>query len=202
MSMIFDRLGSPTSSCPRCQCDCTGAPDEEIECPKCHLIFRRIIDEDGQDGWPVGSLHKIPLPKLAGPDPPQGSRKRKRSTVSDQELALYRRVRIRNYFTANLGEPVQFDHAINYVKKIKARYLDNGEVYKQFLEILQAYQRESRPMFEVYMQITSLFQDQPDLVEDFKSFLPESAARADAQHSIVSKNDKQDINIRDMTNDN
>ncbi|KAI1761812.1 hypothetical protein GGR53DRAFT_504197 [Hypoxylon sp. FL1150] len=72
--------------------------------------------------------------------------------------------------------PVEFNHAISYVNKIKNRFQDKPEIYKQFLEILQTYQREQKPIQDVYAQVTSLFNTAPDLLEDFKQFLPESAA--------------------------
>ncbi|KAL2271241.1 hypothetical protein VTJ83DRAFT_612 [Remersonia thermophila] len=74
--------------------------------------------------------------------------------------------------------PVEFNHAISYVNKIKNRFQDRPEIYKQFLEILQTYQREQKPIQDVYSQVTSLFHTAPDLLEDFKQFLPESAAQA------------------------
>ncbi|KAI5285008.1 Transcriptional regulatory protein sin3 [Ascosphaera acerosa] len=74
--------------------------------------------------------------------------------------------------------PVEFNHAINYVNKIKNRYSEAPEIYKQFLEILQTYQRDSKPIQDVYAQVTVLFKSAPDLLEDFKQFLPESAAAA------------------------
>ncbi|KAI9883013.1 MAG: hypothetical protein M1823_005218 [Watsoniomyces obsoletus] len=77
--------------------------------------------------------------------------------------------------------PVEFNHAISYVNKIKNRYANQPDIYKQFLEILQTYQRESRPIQDVYAQVTQLFSGAPDLLEDFKQFLPESAAQAKAQ---------------------
>ena len=58
------------------------------------------------------------------------------------------------------------------------RFQDKPEIYKQFLEILQTYQREQKPIQDVYSQVTSLFHTAPDLLEDFKQFLPESAAQA------------------------
>lgn len=58
------------------------------------------------------------------------------------------------------------------------RFQDKPEIYKQFLEILQTYQREQKPIQEVYAQVTTLFSGAPDLLEDFKQFLPESAAHA------------------------
>ncbi|KAL9049653.1 MAG: hypothetical protein Q9162_007114 [Coniocarpon cinnabarinum] len=76
--------------------------------------------------------------------------------------------------------PVEFNHAISYVNKIKNRFSSQPEIYKQFLEILQTYQRESKPIGDVYAQVTSLFNGAPDLLEDFKQFLPESAAHAKA----------------------
>src|SRR5262249_31827587 len=36
----------------------------------------------------------------------------------------------------------EFNHAIHYLNKIKARYADDPNTYKQFLDILQTYQRE------------------------------------------------------------
>ncbi|RDA91533.1 hypothetical protein CP533_4355 [Ophiocordyceps camponoti-saundersi (nom. inval.)] len=71
--------------------------------------------------------------------------------------------------------PVEFNHAISY-----NRFQDKPEIYKQFLEILQTYQREQKPIQDVYAQVMALFNSAPDLLEDFKQFLPESAGRAKA----------------------
>ncbi|KAK5116341.1 hypothetical protein LTR85_009313 [Meristemomyces frigidus] len=76
--------------------------------------------------------------------------------------------------------PVEFNHAISYVNKIKNRFSAHPDIYKQFLEILQTYQRESKPIQDVYSQVTRLFGGAPDLLLDFKQFLPESAAQAKA----------------------
>ncbi|KAI4101267.1 MAG: hypothetical protein L6R37_005009 [Teloschistes peruensis] len=77
--------------------------------------------------------------------------------------------------------PVEFNHAIGYVNKIKNRFSQQPNIYKQFLEILQTYQRDLKPIQDVYSQVTQLFAAAPDLLEDFKQFLPESAAQAKAQ---------------------
>ncbi|KAL8949911.1 MAG: hypothetical protein Q9222_004024 [Ikaeria aurantiellina] len=77
--------------------------------------------------------------------------------------------------------PVEFNHAIGYVNKIKNRFSTQPDIYKQFLEILQTYQRDLKPIQDVYAQVTQLFSSAPDLLEDFKQFLPESAAQAKAQ---------------------
>ena len=60
------------------------------------------------------------------------------------------------------------------------RFSSQPDIYKQFLEILQTYQRESKPIQDVYSQVTHLFKGAKDLLEDFKQFLPESAAQAKA----------------------
>ncbi|KAI9255096.1 hypothetical protein BDA99DRAFT_485496 [Phascolomyces articulosus] len=69
--------------------------------------------------------------------------------------------------------PVEFNHAINYVNKIKNRYAGDPETYKQFLEILQTYQKERKPIQEVYTHVQYLFNGAPDLLHEFKQFLPE-----------------------------
>ena len=61
------------------------------------------------------------------------------------------------------------------------RFASQPEVYKQFLEILQTYQRESKPIGDVYAQVTELFITAPDLLEDFKQFLPDYTAQAKSQ---------------------
>lgn len=60
------------------------------------------------------------------------------------------------------------------------RFASQPDIYKQFLEILQTYQRESKPIQDVYGQVTHLFKTAPDLLDDFKQFLPETAAHAKA----------------------
>lgn len=70
--------------------------------------------------------------------------------------------------------PVEFNHAINYVNKIKQRFANDPDTYKQFLEILQTYQKEQRPIQEVYAQVTVLFDHAQDLLDEFKQFLPVS----------------------------
>lgn len=72
--------------------------------------------------------------------------------------------------------PVEFNHAINYVNKIKNRFSNEPDTYKHFLEILQTYQKEAKPIQEVYAQVTILFKGAPDLLDDFKQFLPENNA--------------------------
>lgn len=90
---------------------------------------------------------------------------------------------------------VEFNHAIHFLNKIKIRYSDDTEIYKQFLDILQTYQKEQKqlhdvsPLFDpanlrwlrlwsvaksqVFAQVSRLFKDAPELMEEFKAFLPE-----------------------------
>ncbi|KAK0505793.1 histone deacetylase complex, SIN3 component [Armillaria luteobubalina] len=69
--------------------------------------------------------------------------------------------------------PGEFNHAIQYLNKIKARFSDVPNTYKQFLDILQTYQKEQKHTQEVYSQVRVLFKDAPDLLAEFKDFLPE-----------------------------
>lgn len=48
----------------------------------------------------------------------------------------------------NTSQPVEFNHAIEYVNKIKNRFNRQPEKYKKFLEILHAYQRGQKELKE------------------------------------------------------
>lgn len=45
--------------------------------------------------------------------------------------------------------PMEFNHAINYVNKIKNRFVRDPDTYKAFLEILQTYQKEGKAIQDV-----------------------------------------------------
>lgn len=83
--------------------------------------------------------------------------------------------------------PLEFNHAINYVNKIKQRYSGEPERYKQFLEILQTYQKEGRAIQDVYAQVTVLFEGDQDLLDEFKQFLPDTSTRPEADDSTDGK---------------
>lgn len=71
-------------------------------------------------------------------------------------------------------QPVEFDHAINYVTTIKKRFASEPDTYKKFLEILHTYQKEQRGIKEVLDEVSVLFADHPDLLKDFTYFLPDA----------------------------
>jgi paired amphipathic helix protein Sin3a len=69
-------------------------------------------------------------------------------------------------------QPVEFDQAINYVNKIKARFQNDEHVYKAFLEILNMYMKGNKSINEVYHEVAVLFQKHPHLLKEFTCFLP------------------------------
>ncbi|KAH7923892.1 hypothetical protein BV22DRAFT_1035800 [Leucogyrophana mollusca] len=81
----------------------------------------------------------------------------------------------------------EFNHAIQYLNKIKARYSDDPDIYKQFLEILQTYQKEQKHLHDsqVYVQVQVLFKDAPDLLSEFKDFLPEVSLALSGPSGVV-----------------
>lgn len=101
-----------------------------------------------------------------------------------------------NSSASQASQPVEFNHAINYVNKIKNRFQGQPDIYKQFLEILHTYQKEQRNLkegiqtggkplteSEVYAQVAKLFQNQEDLLQEFGQFLPD--ANGASTHSLV-----------------
>lgn len=92
-------------------------------------------------------------------------------------------------------QPVEFNHAITYVNKIKNRFHDQPDKYKRFLEILHRYQKEQKlnkdvtslqpgktlTEAEVYTQVAQLFDQQEDLLREFGQFLPDATNNTTAQ---------------------
>jgi len=70
-------------------------------------------------------------------------------------------------------QPIEFDHAINYVERIKKRFNDDTATYKKFLQILHMYQKEERSIDTVLEEVSTLFEDHPDLLSEFTNFLPD-----------------------------
>ncbi|XP_061360798.1 paired amphipathic helix protein Sin3-like 4 isoform X1 [Gastrolobium bilobum] len=73
-------------------------------------------------------------------------------------------------------KPVEFEEAINFVNKIKTRFQGDDHVYKSFLDILNMYRKENKSITEVYQEVAALFQDNPDLLDEFTHFLPDTSA--------------------------
>ncbi|KAG7369838.1 paired amphipathic helix repeat-containing protein [Nitzschia inconspicua] len=85
-------------------------------------------------------------------------------------------------------QPLEFDHAINYVTTIKKRFSDEPETYKKFLEILHTYQKEQRGIKEVLEEVSVLFSEHPDLLREFTFFLPDAVqSEAKTQLEVVVK---------------
>ncbi|XP_053677519.1 uncharacterized protein LOC128727615 [Anopheles nili] len=112
------------------------------------------------------------------------------------------------------NQPVEFNHAITYVNKIKNRFHTQPEKYKRFLEILHTYQKEQKTYkegalsgcmtnakqlteAEVYTQVAQLFDNQEDLLREFGQFLPDATSHhnqaAMQQHHVAGKNNSHNL---------
>ncbi|KAI3761948.1 hypothetical protein L1987_52371 [Smallanthus sonchifolius] len=82
---------------------------------------------------------------------------------------------------------VEFEEAISYVNKIKKRFQNDDHVYKSFLDILNMYRKEHKGINEVYHEVAALFDDQPDLLDEFTRFMPDASAAASAHHASLGR---------------
>jgi len=101
--------------------------------------------------------------------------------------------------TINAPNQVEFGHAISYVNKIKNRFQNQPDVYKAFLDILHAYQKQQKQIkdgsitgqtlseAEVYSKVAALFKNQEDLLIEFSQFLPDSNANASQISSTLNE---------------
>uniref|UniRef100_A0A1B6LK83 Paired amphipathic helix protein Sin3a n=1 Tax=Graphocephala atropunctata TaxID=36148 RepID=A0A1B6LK83_9HEMI len=124
------------------------------------------------------------------------------------------------------SQPVEFNHAINYVNKIKNRFQGQPDKYKRFLEILHTYQKEQRNLkegngpgsqstgtkqlteAEVYSQVAKLFEHQEDLLAEFGQFLPDATnhqtqlARRCEEPSTLNRKPTMNTKINSSFNNN
>ncbi|XP_071692750.1 paired amphipathic helix protein Sin3-like 2 [Rutidosis leptorrhynchoides] len=78
---------------------------------------------------------------------------------------------------------VEFEEAISFVNKIKKRFQNDDHVYKSFLDILNMYRKEHKGINEVYQEVATLFDEHPDLLEEFTRFMPDASAAHQASMS-------------------
>ncbi|XP_071692749.1 paired amphipathic helix protein Sin3-like 2 [Rutidosis leptorrhynchoides] len=64
----------------------------------------------------------------------------------------------------------EFDEAISFVSKVKERYRDDDHVYKSFLDMLNSYRNGHKDINEVSQEVATLFDEHPDLVDEFTRF--------------------------------
>ncbi|KAK9768683.1 hypothetical protein K7432_000515 [Basidiobolus ranarum] len=125
---------------------------------------------------PVGGYHVPPMTSHMshGSGPPQGQGPTAGPPLSNGPIS---NIGLQGQTAIGARRPpVEFNHAINYVNKIKNRFSSEPETYKQFLEILQTYQKEQKPIQEVYAQVQVLFRNATDLLGEFKQFLPDNSS--------------------------
>ncbi|KAD2028391.1 hypothetical protein E3N88_42000 [Mikania micrantha] len=82
---------------------------------------------------------------------------------------------------------VEFEEAISFVNKIKKRFQNDDHVYKSFLDILNMYRKEHKGINEVYREVAMLFEDHPDLLDEFTKFMPDASAAASAHHASLGR---------------
>ena len=136
------------------------------------------ISNSGSVSTAAPSYSLSSIPKESSSSPQLGSAAHGYANSSSQGAAA---VANAAFGVPNASQPVEFNHAINYVNKIKNRFQGQPDIYKQFLEILHTYQKEQRSLkeglvsplnyrptlteAEVYAKVAQLFQNQEDLLQ-------------------------------------
>ncbi|AEE33637.1 unnamed protein product [Arabidopsis thaliana] len=85
-------------------------------------------------------------------------------------------------------KPVDFQVAIEFVNRIKARFGGDDRAYKKFLDILNMYRKETKSINEVYQEVTLLFQDHEDLLGEFVHFLPDFRGSVSVNDPLFQRN--------------
>ncbi|KAL5498737.1 hypothetical protein ACEPAH_2092 [Sanghuangporus vaninii] len=76
-----------------------------------------------------------------------------------------------------IGDGLQYTHeqiypAMEYVTKIKQRFVGRDDLYHEFIDILNSYKRPPVDQDQLARRISDLFQDAPDLLSGLQHFVP------------------------------
>lgn len=67
----------------------------------------------------------------------------------------------------------ELEPAVKFIQKIRNRFNRDQATFKTFLDIVDDFQSEQKSLPDLYRQISQLFSGHPDLIEDFRRFLPD-----------------------------
>jgi len=84
------------------------------------------------------------------------------------------------------------ESARNFIIKVKCRFSNHPEVYKEFIRTLQRFQRYEISLKEVFCIATRLFADYTDLLLEFPKFLPDP-------HRLVQQRIQPVANVKDYS---
>jgi histone deacetylase complex regulatory component SIN3 len=62
--------------------------------------------------------------------------------------------------------------AVNYLEQVKRRFLDRPKTYRSFLDIMHSFKDQRVDIHGLVLQVHQLFEDHPDLLLGFDTFLP------------------------------
>ncbi|CAL4902486.1 unnamed protein product [Urochloa decumbens] len=95
-------------------------------------------------------------------------------------------------------KPVDFAKAITFVNRIKTRFQQEDHVYKSFLGILNMYRMHNKPIQDVYQEVATLFHGHPDLLEEFKHFLPDNPTPPQAATTSRVRHDEKNTTMHSV----
>lgn len=78
----------------------------------------------------------------------------------------------RNYAYNKYHYPSEFDRAVEFVNKIKARCIHAPNTYAQFLQLIRLYQEYQIEASVFYSTFCQIFQNYDDILEEFNLYLP------------------------------
>ncbi|KAG9157964.1 hypothetical protein Leryth_000138, partial [Lithospermum erythrorhizon] len=85
-------------------------------------------------------------------------------------------------------KPVEFEDGIIFIGKLKERFGIDGHVYKSFVHILNMFRNKKKSVGEMYQDVAILFEEHPDLLEEFDRFMPDDAIPTTSSQGVTSQN--------------
>lgn len=70
------------------------------------------------------------------------------------------------------SEKLTITEALSYIMRVRERFQENREKFEAFLRVIQDFKAQRVDTSELFATIMDMFQDHPDLIMGFATFLP------------------------------
>ncbi|KCZ74979.1 hypothetical protein H311_04050, partial [Anncaliia algerae PRA109] len=79
------------------------------------------------------------------------------------------------YHQQDKASGIDVQNAIDFIQRVKTLYSESSPIFLKFLEAMKDFRLSKLTGSDLYAVISRLFADKPNIVQEFKSFIPQNA---------------------------
>lgn len=103
------------------------------------------------------------------------------------------------YHQQDKASGIDVQNAIDFIQRVKTLYSESSPIFLKFLEAMKDFRLSKLTGSDLYAVISRLFADKPNIVQEFKSFIPQNAVIPE-ENKILEKMHKPINNTYEFVN--